>query len=100
MKKQFTYSEYCSDSINAVDRQFLLQELISLPDRKTALYVNAFEVEYYNTPIKDGVKLIYRDSEKIYICFKQMKFVKRGHSRKGDSAGFVKENADLILPKH
>jgi len=100
MKKQFTYADYCSDNINAIDRQILLQELIHLPQRNTALYINAFEVEYYPTPIKDGIKLVFRDADKTYICFKQMHYVKRGHKQKGDSAGFVKDNADLILPNH
>lgn len=97
MKKTFTYSDYLSDQISPLDYQLLLQELIQLPERKTALYINAFDVEYYPTPIKDGIKLVYRESDKIYICFKQMHYIKRGHKQKGDSAGFVKENADLVL---
>jgi hypothetical protein len=77
-----------------------MQELIRLPERNTALYINAFEVEYYETPIKDGIKLVYRENDKIYMCFKQMHYIKRGHRQKGDSSGFVKENADLILKNH
>ena len=97
MKKTFTYSDYLTDKINALDYQVLLQELIKVPEKNTALYINGFNVEYYQTPIKDGIKLVFRDESKIYICFKQTHYVKRGHKRKNDSAGFVKENAELIL---
>ena len=32
MKKEISYNEYLSDALNAVDRQFLIQELIKIPD--------------------------------------------------------------------
>jgi len=86
MKKTFTYSDYLSDKINALDYQLLLQELIKVPEKKTALYVNAFDVEYYQTPIKDGIKLIYRDDKNTYVCFKQMHRIRKGHYQKGDSS--------------
>lgn len=97
MKKTFTYADYLSDKMNSVDRQIILQDLLKIPEKSTALYINAFGVEYYPTLIKDGVKLIFRDFDKIYVCFKQMQYVKRGHKRKGDSAGYVKDNAEFVL---
>jgi hypothetical protein len=96
MKKEISYAEYLSDTMNAVDRQFLLQELIKIPDRHSALYTNSFGVEYYKIPIKDGIKMIFRDEEKIYISFKQIPHVRKGPKFKGDSIGFVKENAEAI----
>ena len=97
MKKEITYHEYLSDTINAVDRQALIQELIKIPDKRSAIYINGFGVEYYKIPIKDGIKMIFRDDEKLYITFKQVPYVRKGPRYKKDSAGFIKENAELIF---
>lgn len=97
MKKEFTYKEYCSDNIENLDRQILLQDIMSVPNKNTAIHVNNFGVEYHKIPIKDAIKLIYREDNKIFICFKQISNAKRGAQFKGDSAGYVKENAEFMI---
>lgn len=93
---EITYEEFVAGQFE--DQPELIKVLTRIPNFAEAEYINTFGVEYYGIPIKDCLKLIYRDTTKTYLCFKQIQTVKKEQKNKyKDSIAFVKTNADLVI---